>query len=145
MSNLGGRPIIADRDRSSAGTEPHVTRQRKRLGLGELEAQVMDALWDQEAWLTPAQVHATVGRKRGLAYTTVMTVLVRLYEKGLLERRRAGRAFAYGPVLTREEDAAQRMQDILAAAGNRSAALNTFVASMTPTERAQLRRLLQAR
>src|SRR5260370_10135873 len=111
----------------------------KRLGLGELEAQVMNALWNRGEWLTAAEVQGIVGRRRGLAYTTVMTVLVRLYEKGALERQRRGRAFAYHPVQTSEEYAAERMQQILTAAANRSGALTSFVANLTAGERALLR------
>jgi len=104
---------------------------------------VLDALWDRGGWLTPADVHDAVGRRRRLAYTTVMTVLVRLYEKGLVERRRDGRAFAYHPVQTREERAAARMSELLSAAGDRSVALSWFVDNMSTAERARLRRLLE--
>ena len=121
-----------------------MARQR-RLGLGELEAQVMNALWSRGEWLTAAEVHAIVGRRRRLAYTTVMTVLVRLYEKGVLDRQRRGRAFAYHPVQTNEEYAAERMQQILAASANRSGALTNFVTTLTTAERALLRRLLRPR
>lgn len=41
--------------------------------------------------------------ERPLAYTTVMTTLDRLYKKGLLDRRKADRAFVYSPRLTRAE------------------------------------------
>ncbi|MGH9013223.1 MAG: BlaI/MecI/CopY family transcriptional regulator [Acidimicrobiia bacterium] len=119
-------------------------KSRKKLGMGELEAKVMDVLWAAEDdWLTPADVHRALSRRRPLAYTTVMTVLVRLNEKGVVNRRRDGRAYAYRPVQTRDEDAAARMREILAAAGDRSAALSRFLASLSPSERAQLRRLLR--
>ncbi|MGH8986661.1 MAG: BlaI/MecI/CopY family transcriptional regulator [Acidimicrobiia bacterium] len=118
-------------------------KPRKKLGMGELEAKVMDVLWSADDWLTPADVHRRLSRRRSLAYTTVMTVLVRLNEKGVVTRRRDGRAYAYRPVQTRDEDAATRMREILAAAGDRSAALSRFLASLSPGERAQLRRLLR--
>jgi predicted transcriptional regulator len=44
---------------------------------------------------------------RSIAYTTVMTTLDRLYKKGLLRRRQAGRAFVYSVALTRAELQAQ--------------------------------------
>lgn len=110
--------------------------------MGELEAQVLSVLWDAEGWLTPGNVHAVVGRGRPLAYTTVMTILVRLWQKGVVERRREGRAFAYHPVQSRAEHAGERMRQMLATAGNRSAALAHFVGAMTPSERAQLRKAL---
>jgi predicted transcriptional regulator len=118
-------------------------KRPKKLGMGELEAKVMDVLWSAGSWLTPADVHRQLSRRRSLAYTTVMTVLVRLYDKGVVTRRRDGRAYAYQPVHTRDEDAAVRMREILAAAGDRSAALTRFLESLSPAERAQLRRLLK--
>ncbi len=117
----------------------------RKLGMGELEAKVMDVLWDEGGWLTPSEVHRRLMRRRRLAYTTVMTVLVRLYEKGVVDRKRDGRAYAYHPVLNREEHAAARMGEVLAAAGDRSAALSRFAGSLSPAERAQLRRALRSR
>jgi predicted transcriptional regulator len=118
----------------------------KKLARGELEARVMDVLWDAADWVTPADVHATIATKRRpRAYTTVMTILVRLWTKGLLERRRLGRAYAYRPVATRDEWAAHRMYEFLEAAGDRSAALSHFVDEIDGREAARLRRLLDER
>jgi predicted transcriptional regulator len=49
---------------------------------GELERAVMDVLWDQGGWLTPGEVHQRLGDPV-LAYTTVMTILVRLWRNGV--------------------------------------------------------------
>lgn len=113
-----------------------------RRPMGELEGAVMDLLWDRGEWMTPGEVHVALVDS-GLAYTTVMTVLVRLWQKGRVERERDGRAYAYHPVVTRERYAALRMEELLAAAGNRSAALSHFVDAMDPADRDQLRRLLK--
>ena len=113
--------------------------------MGELEAAVMRVLWDRGGWLTPGEVHEILARERPLAYTTVMTILVRLCEKGQLERQRDGRAYAYHPVKSREEYAAARMGQLLASAGDRSVALNRFLDTIDPADRAQLRRLLKGR
>ena len=113
-----------------------------KLAMGELEAAVMDELWRDGGWLTPGEVHAALASTRRLAYTTVMTILVRLWRKGRLERRRQGRAFAYHPIVSRAEHAAGRMREILAAADDRRGALTHFVKTLKPAERAQLRRLL---
>ncbi len=80
-----------------------------------------------------------------LAYTTVMTILVRLWRKGRIERQRDGRAYAHHPVATREQYAAARMEGVLAQARDRSAVLSRLVERMDPTDRAQLRRLLNKR
>ena len=112
--------------------------------MGELEAAVMDVLWDSGGWLTPGQVHAAL-EGRPISYTTVMTILVRLWQKERLERQRDGRAYAYQPILTREEHAAARMGEVLQAAGSdRPLALSHFLEGLGTADRAQLRRLLQA-
>ena len=68
--------------------------------VGELEYAVLKALWEQ----SPANVAAVLTtvndrrrRRDQLAYTTVMTVLSRLYDKGLLDRTKVGRGYAYTP------------------------------------------------
>lgn len=121
----------------------------KRLGSGELENQVLDVVWEAPGPVTPREVHAALSRTRPLAYTTVMTILVRLWQKEMLERHPAGRAFAYGPRVSREERAATRMREALAAAGDSSLALTHFV-KLLPSEqldglRSALRRARSAR
>jgi len=62
---------------------------------GELEAVIMDRLWE---WGRPVLVREVVDDlrdQRGLAYTTVMTVMENLYRKGWLRRERDGRAWRY--------------------------------------------------
>jgi predicted transcriptional regulator len=108
-----------------------------------LEAAVMDVLWDSGAWLSPGQVLETLHERRPLAYTTVMTVLVRLWKKERVERRRRGRAYEYRPLQTREEFAAARMDEALRAARDQSLALAHFVDTLQDDERAELRRRLQ--
>jgi predicted transcriptional regulator len=65
--------------------------------LGPLEATVMDAVW---ATGEPVTVRTVVDRLNSdraepLAYTTVMTVMGRLTEKGSLRRRKEGRLYLY--------------------------------------------------
>jgi predicted transcriptional regulator len=116
----------------------------KKLPSGELENQVLEILWSQGRPMTPRDVHDVLSADRTLAYTTAMTILVRLCEKGLVDRERSGRAFAYRPVLSREERAALRMGEVLATAGDHSAALSRFVEALPERERAQLRDALRA-
>ena len=114
----------------------------ERLAPGELERRVMETLWRAELPLTPRVVHDAVRQERDLAYTTVMTTLVRLWTKGQLHRERQGRAFAYRPVVTREEFVGTRMHDVLTAAGDPAAALGHFVEQLDAVERRHLKRLL---
>lgn len=116
----------------------------KKLPSGELENQVLEILWSDDRPMTPREVHDVLSVHRKLAYTTPMTILVRLWEKGLLVRERSGRAFAYRPVLSRDESAAARMRQVLATAGDHSVALSRFVESLPKKERVQLQKALQA-
>src|SRR5260370_17415167 len=68
---------------------------------GELEAVIMDRLWE---WGRPVLVREVVDDlrdERGPAYTTVMTVMENLYRKGWLRRGRGGRAGGYDPPAAR--------------------------------------------
>ena len=113
---------------------------------GELEADVLRILWADPDPKTPREVRdALATRGRDLSYTTVMTVLVRLWRKGGLERAPRGRSFAYRPVMSREDATALRMRDLLDAAGDPSLALSRFVDAIDDDDRAALRRLLGPR
>ena len=113
-----------------------------RLSTGELERKVLDVLWSADGPMTPRQVHDVLASERDLAYTTIMTILVRLWQKGIVSRERDGRAFAYAPHDSREEHVAARMREVLAAASDANAALGHFVRDLDTKKRSQLRRLL---
>ena len=114
---------------------------RNSLSLGSLEAKIMHVVWQEgDVFLS---VRDVLGRlDEDLAYTTVMTVMNRLYEKGLLRRRRDGRAWSYRCALSREAYAAAAMADALNVAGDRRGALLHFVADLKSDEVQALRRLL---
>ena len=131
--------------RIEAAVSPkNVDERRAKLAMGELEAAVMNVLWDRGGWLTPGEVHKALSGERPLAYTTAMTILVRLADKGRLERVRDGRAYAYRPLQSREEYAASRMADLLVDAGDHPAALGHFLRGLPAADRDQLRRLLRS-
>ena len=113
-----------------------------RLLTGELERKVMEVLWAAPGPMTPRGVHDVIAQERDLAYTTVMTILVRLWRKGVLVREQSGRAYAYRPLVSKEEHLADRMRDVLAAAGDPAAALGHFVRQLDSRERRHLRKLL---
>jgi Penicillinase repressor len=62
----------------------------------------------------------------GLAYTTVVTILSRLHAKGVLDRRKTGRAFVYRPVADEPGLAARRPAQMLDAEPDREAVLARF-------------------
>ena len=109
---------------------------------GELEAVIMDRLWE---WGRPALVREMVdelGKDRPLAYTTVMTVMENLYRKGWLRRERDGRAWRYEPTGSRSGYTAALMSDALATTADRSTALAHFALQMSPHDAAVLREAL---
>jgi predicted transcriptional regulator len=108
--------------------------------MGALEAEVLGVLWGAEHPLTPAEVLEALDSD--LAYTTVMTILSRLWEKGLTERTKQGRAFAYAAAMSEPELAAARMRDVLESTSDRVATMSTFVGGLTKREAAELRALL---
>jgi predicted transcriptional regulator len=120
-------------------------RRSPRLQRGELETLVLDLLWDHDGWLTPGDVADLLADEHPVAYTTAMTILVRLWNKGMVERRQDGRAFAYHPTVTRDEWAAKQMSEFLDNAGDRNAALTHFVSSLSSRQLTQLRRAVDRR
>lgn len=67
---------------------------------GPLERRVLESLWSKAG---PALVRDLQPEFEGVAYTTIMTTLDRLYRKGFLTRVKTGRAFAYRPRWSRDE------------------------------------------
>jgi predicted transcriptional regulator len=70
--------------------------------LGSLELQVMDVMWQAEE-ATVKHVTEAINRKRRVAYTTVMTVMVHLVDKGLLQRIKEGKRYRYRVTRSRDE------------------------------------------
>ena len=101
---------------------------------GELEATVMDRLWEAEEPRSVRDVLIDLQRTRDIAYTTVMTVMERLFRKGLLAREEAGKAFLYRPVLSRADYTADAMAAALADTRDRDAALVHFAHRVSARE-----------
>ncbi len=99
--------------------------EAERRGRGDLKQQVFAVLLASDAPLTPGQVRDAIDAD--LAYTTVMTVLNRLSEQGLVARRRAGRAYAYTAVVDQAEVTARQMQRLLTTGEDRVAVLRQFL------------------
>jgi predicted transcriptional regulator len=115
--------------------------------LGSLEARVMRILWASPG-LTVRDVASRLPRGRRRAYTTVMTVMNRLHEKGLLSRKLEDRAYVYSPKYSESEffqDLTQkRVQSLIAEFGD--VAVANFVGEVKqlgPEEFEKLRRLVE--
>ena len=113
---------------------------------GDLEAQIMDRLWEQGRPMLVREMVEELRGDRPLAYTTVMTVMENLHRKGWLRREREGRAWRYEPTGSRSGYTAALMNDALATSSDRRTALAHFVLQMSPHDAALLREALdQAR
>jgi predicted transcriptional regulator len=110
-----------------------------RRARGRLEDEVIATLAAAQGPMTTSEVLAQLGDD--LAYTTVMTTLTRLYEKGTLTRARDGRSYAYA-VARPEERVARSMSAALEGSPDRGLALARFVEALDPADLPVLRRLL---
>ena len=79
---------------------PGPSRTHLDTVFGPLETRVLDALWSRA---TAASVRDLQPTFPGIAYTTLMTTLDRLFRKSVLIRNKSGRAFFYRPQFTRDE------------------------------------------
>ncbi len=70
--------------------------------LGPLETDIMRLLW-QDKRSTVKKIHRMLSTQREIAYTTVMTTMSRLAEKGVLNRHREGLAYVYTPAISEDE------------------------------------------
>lgn len=112
-----------------------------RRAAGQLESEVLAALWAAPTALTAGGVQLVLGD--GLAYNTVQTILVRLLDKGLVDRVGAGRAHAYSPTKPAEDLVAERMNALLAQGPDRQAVLQRFVTSLNREDERVLRAMLE--
>ncbi|HET9171116.1 MAG TPA: BlaI/MecI/CopY family transcriptional regulator [Actinospica sp.] len=132
------------------------TARATRRAHGTLESAVLAILWDAGGPLNPGEVRERLaGQDPGaggvaagegeLAYTTVVTILTRLHDKGALSREREGRAYRYAPVADEAGLAARRLAAMLDAAPDRRAVLSRFVEDLGDHDEQLLRGLLDAR
>ncbi len=87
-------------------------REGLKQVLGELEADIMEIVW-QKGQCTVRDVYENLVEQRELAYTTVMTVMGRLADKGLLQREQQGNSYIYRPALTKERYQERVVSEVL--------------------------------
>jgi predicted transcriptional regulator len=111
-----------------------------RRANGRLAAEIRAVLRRAAGPLTPGETAERLGGQ--LSYSTVVTVLTRLYAKQQLTRTPRGRAYAYALVTDEAGLAAARMRGLLEERPDRVAVLTRFVDGLTSADEDLLRQLL---
>ncbi|MFF5898101.1 BlaI/MecI/CopY family transcriptional regulator [Streptomyces argenteolus] len=124
------------RDDGAAGDGPRLPRR----GQGQLESQVLTVLRSAGGPATAGWVQEHLDGD--LAYTTVITILTRLYAKNAVTRTREGRSYVWTPASDEAGLAALRMRRVLDGERDREAVLARFVSALSPGDEARLRELL---
>lgn len=115
--------------------------------LGDLESEVMDIVWRSPTPVSVREVTENLQAKRSIAYTTIMTIMGRLVEKGLLSRRLLGSSYSYQPKLNREKFMARSVHNIFTTAvSNLGEEVATYFAKeirrLNPKKRRELLEIL---
>ncbi|MEU2156473.1 BlaI/MecI/CopY family transcriptional regulator [Streptomyces sp. NPDC019396] len=106
--------------------------------LGELEDAVMTRIWQWNRPVTVREVLEDLQQERSIAYTTVMTVMDNLHQKGWVRREVEGRAYRYTAVSTRAAYSAALMNEAWSKSDSPAAALVAFFGMMSPEQREAL-------
>lgn len=117
--------------------------------LGPLETDIMQIVWQDER-STVKKVHRKLSQQREIAYTTVMTTMSRLAEKGVLNRHREGLAYVYTPAISEDEFVTMVVQQVLDGlledySETAVDYMIDYLARKNPGELRRIHRLLQAR
>ena len=131
------------------GAMANQSGHRPPTRLGDLEAAIMRVVWDSGR-ATVHDVLAALAPTRTPAYTTVMTVMSRLAEKGVLMRQKVGRAYVYGPVDAQHEVAGSLLDQLVGRlyAGSAAGAIEHLIeadANVDDAELARLERLIRTK
>ena len=86
--------------------------RRALLDLAPLELDCMNTLWPIGQG-TVREIRDRLAARRPRAYTTIMTIMDRLARKGIVERRKIGRAYMYRPNLSAEEARAHALDQVI--------------------------------
>jgi predicted transcriptional regulator len=124
--------------RQSGSSEPALEQ------LGSLEAEMMEHVWLQGE-TSVRNLHSRSASR--LAYTTIMTTVDRLYKKGMLRRRKLGKAYLYKPALSLQDYRERLAQRLIGMAlhdsQHRHVVLSCFVEVVSEADREMLDRLNQ--
>jgi len=98
---------------SSAAPERLATPRHSILDLAPLELECMNALWPLGEG-TVRDIHQQLAVSRPRAYTTILTIMDRLAQKGIVTRQKVGRAFRYQPNVSAEAARSSAVEKIIA-------------------------------
>jgi BlaI family penicillinase repressor len=116
--------------------------------LGDLQLAIMRVLWNRgEA--TVAEVHETLEPERGLALTTIATMLTKMEKKGVVDHRAAGRRFVFRPLVSESQVRRSMVADLTSQLfrGDVTALVNHLLSEheIDAQELDQLRKLISSR
>ena len=117
-----------------------------RAALFDLEADIMEVVWTKgwkEFAVADVQHEHELEREREIAYTTVMTTVSRLHEKGLLDRERDGKRYVYRPNMSRDEFTESMARELLGSLSGlgHEQALSLLVDQVADSDADELRKL----
>ncbi len=124
-----------------------MTRSPRSFRLGDLQLAILRVLWERgEA--TVAEVHEALEPERGLAPTTIATMLQKLEKKEVVAHRSEGRRFVYQPLVTEDQVTRSMVAELTSQLfrGDVTALVSHLLSQheVEPEELARLRRLIAA-
>jgi predicted transcriptional regulator len=84
-----------------------------KANLGPLEKKVMECVWENNTQ-TVREVHTCISKNRNVAYTTIMTLMVRLVDKGYLKRKPKGKHHIYSAKLSKNQSIKKNISQFIA-------------------------------
>lgn len=84
--------------------------------LGELESEIMEIIWHRKGANSVKDVTEVLSKRRQIAYTTVMTIMARLANKGVLIKHLSGTSYLYKPKVSKEQFMAKAVHGIFSLA-----------------------------
>jgi len=81
-------------------------------GLGPLEMEVLNVIWEMGR-ATSREIFEKMRERKRLGQSTVLTVLRRLSDRGILRREAGGDVYVYSPVMEREELGGRMIDDVV--------------------------------
>ncbi len=118
------------------------TRGRQQ---GELESLILNVLWNAKEAMTSHEILDKANKNSDLALTTILTVLSRLEDKGLVIRKPGeGRAFLFSAAQSREQHTADMMLQLVSNETNPALAFSHFTDGLTTAQLKALRKSLES-